>query len=198
MSTSRTTTTTISPPRASTSAHPADPPNPDVPADEDEDSIMREALARVERVKARKAEEARKQAEEEEAARKAAEESERQKRAAAAQDARDRAIRAQVQENEVVERQRRLAEAATTRSRRDTSTGGTSISPRRPIVEVARMKSKGKGKASAQPVGEDPGDDDEDNEEREPCERCKVKKIPCLEQAGKRSSVICKPCHDSK
>ncbi|GAW08764.1 hypothetical protein LENED_010847 [Lentinula edodes] len=57
----------------------------------------------------------------------------------------------------------------------------------------------------ARPVGEDPddgddgdADDDEDEEDREPCERCKVKKIPSQKQAGKRSSVICKPCHDSK
>ncbi|GAW10456.1 hypothetical protein LENED_012720 [Lentinula edodes] len=54
------------------------------------------------------------------------------------------------------------------------------------------------------PVGEDPDDgddgdeDDDDDEDRDPCERCKAKKIPCLKQAGKRSSVICKPCHDSK
>ncbi|KAJ3858232.1 hypothetical protein EV359DRAFT_88053, partial [Lentinula novae-zelandiae] len=143
--------------------------------------------------------------EEEEAARKAAEELERQKRAAAArrqaaQDARDWAIWAQEQEDEVAERRQRLAEAAPSRSWRDTSTGGTSASPRRPVVEVTKMKSKGKGKASAQPVGGDPdnGDDDDDDEDREPCERCKVKKIPCLEQAGKRSSVICKPCHDAK
>ncbi|KAJ3924454.1 MAG: hypothetical protein NXY57DRAFT_969845 [Lentinula lateritia] len=170
MSTSRTTTTTIPQPRVSTLARPADPPMPDAPADEDEDSIMREALARVERVKARKAEEAQRRAEEEEAAR-VAEELERQKKAAAArrqaaQDARNRAIRAQEQESEVAERRKRLVEAATSRSRRDTSTGGTSASLRRPIVEVTRMKNKGKGKASA--------------------------------QAGKRSSVICKPCHDSK
>ncbi|KAJ3805794.1 hypothetical protein F5876DRAFT_81387 [Lentinula aff. lateritia] len=53
------------------------------------------------------------------------------------------------------------------------------------------------------PVGGDPddgddGDNDNDEEEREPCERCKAKKIPCLQQASKRSSVICKPCHDSE
>ncbi|KAJ3870821.1 hypothetical protein F5051DRAFT_447079 [Lentinula edodes] len=166
---------------------------------------MRDALARVERVKARKAREARKRAEEEAAARRAAEEAEKQKRVAAArrqaaQDARDRAIWAQEQEDEVVERRRRLAEAATTRSQRNTSAGETSASPRRPIVEITRVKSKGKGKANAQPIGDDPddGDDADDDEEREPCEQCKAKKIPCLEQAGKRSSVICKPCHDSK
>ncbi|KAJ3924247.1 MAG: hypothetical protein NXY57DRAFT_1045090 [Lentinula lateritia] len=201
MSTSRTITTTISQPRASTSSRPADPPSTNVPTNKDEDSIVRDALARVERVKAWKAEEAWK---------KAAEEAERQKRVAAArrqaaQDARDRAIRAQEQENKVIEQRRRLVEAVTTRSRRDTFTGETSVSLRRPIVEIARVKSKGKGKASAQvrlsflsmnfltnlflPVGDGP--DDDDDEDREPCEQCKVK-IPCLEQAGKRSSVILK------
>ncbi|KAJ3911177.1 hypothetical protein F5877DRAFT_86352 [Lentinula edodes] len=212
MSASRTTTTTTTQPTASISSRPANPPSPGAPIDEDEDEIIREALARVERVKARKAAEAaKKKAAEEAAARKAAEEAERKKRAAAqaaaarrqaAQDARDRATRAQEQEDEVVERRRKLAAAATARSQGGTSTGETSVSPRRPVVEIPRVKSK--GKAKAQPVGEDPDDgddgneDDDDEEDREPCERCKAKKIPCLKQAGKRSSVICKPCHDSK
>ncbi|GAW06968.1 hypothetical protein LENED_008927 [Lentinula edodes] len=80
-----------------------------------------------------------------------------------------------------------------------------SVSPRRPVVELRRAaKSKGKGKAPAQPVGGDPddgddGDDDDDDEDdRAPCERCKSKKLPCQMQAGKRSSIICKPCHDAK
>ncbi|KAJ3858348.1 hypothetical protein EV359DRAFT_69082 [Lentinula novae-zelandiae] len=200
MTTSR--TTTITQPTASTSSRPADPPSPGAPTDKDEDKIIREALARVERVKAQKAAE-------EAAARKAAEEAEKKKKAAArrqaAQDARDRATRAQEQEDGVVERRRKLAAAATARSQGETSTGEASVSPRRPVVEIPRVK--GKGKARAQPVGEDPdngdngdnGDDDDDDEEdREPCERCKAKKIPCLKQASKRSSVICKPCHDSK
>ncbi|KAJ3916086.1 hypothetical protein F5877DRAFT_81240 [Lentinula edodes] len=205
MSTSRTTTTTQ--PTASTSSRPANPPSPGAPIDEDEDEIIREALARVERVKARKAAEAaKKKAAEEAAARKAAEEVEKKKRAAArrqaAQEARDRATRAQEQEDGVVKRRRKLAAAATARSQGGTSTGEASISPRRLVVEIPRVKSK--GKAKAQPVGEDPDDgddsddDDDDEEDRDPCERCKAKKIPCLKQAGKRSSVICKPCHDSK
>ncbi|KAJ3897826.1 hypothetical protein F5879DRAFT_995500 [Lentinula edodes] len=164
-------TTTITQPSASTSTRPADPPSPGAPIDEDEDEILREALARVER---------------------------------AAQGARDRAVRAREQEDELVERRRKLAEAATARSQGGNSTGDVSASPRRPIVEVSRLKSKGKGKAKVQPVGEDPddgddgNDDDDDEEDREPCERCRSKKIPCLQQAGKWSSVICKPCHDSK
>lgn len=53
-------------------------------------------------------------------------------------------------------------------------------------------------------MGEDPDDggdgddDDDDDEEWAPCERCRSKKIPCQMQAGKRSLVICKPCHDAK
>ncbi|KAJ3858230.1 hypothetical protein EV359DRAFT_88055 [Lentinula novae-zelandiae] len=210
MTTSRTTTTIQ--PNASTSSRPADPPSPSANINEEEDLIMREALARVERVKARKAAEAaKKKAEAEAAARKAAEEAEERKKAVtetvaarrqAAQDARDRAARAQEQEDGVVERRRKLAGAAAARSQGGTSTGEASVSPRRPIVEIPTVK--GKGKARALPVGEDPddgddgNDDDEDEEDREPCERCKVKKIPCQKQAGKRSSVICKPCHDSK
>ncbi|KAJ3858917.1 hypothetical protein EV359DRAFT_87040 [Lentinula novae-zelandiae] len=152
MMTSRTTTTTINNPIAITSSRPADPPSPGAPIDDEEDIIMREALARVERVKAWKAEEAAKNKAAEEA-----EEEERRRQAAAtrhqaAQDARDRAV-------------------ATARSHRGTSTGETSASPRRPIVEIPRVKSKGKGKARAQPVGEDPNDGDDDDEEREPLKR---------------------------
>ncbi|KAJ3897555.1 hypothetical protein F5879DRAFT_995867 [Lentinula edodes] len=90
-----------------------------------------------------------------------------------------------------------MAEAATTRSRRGSSPGGSSV-----VVEI--RKEQGKGKAKAQPVGGDPDDggdgedDDDDEEDRAPCERCRSKKIPCQMQAGKRSSVICKPCHDAK
>ncbi|KAJ3884915.1 hypothetical protein GG344DRAFT_83350 [Lentinula edodes] len=85
------------------------------------------------------------------------------------------AIRAQEQENKVVERGRKLAEAATARSQRGTSTGETSASPRRPIVETLKVKNKGKGKAKAQPVGEDP-DDDDGNEDWEPCHPYAVKR----------------------
>ncbi|KAJ3924528.1 MAG: hypothetical protein NXY57DRAFT_969688 [Lentinula lateritia] len=90
-----------------------------------------------------------------------------------------------------------MAAAATARSRRGSSPEETSGSPRRPVVEIRREKNKGKGKSKAQPVDEDPDDDDEEDE-RTPCERCRNKKIPCQMQAGKRSSIICKPCHDAK
>ncbi|KAJ3911144.1 hypothetical protein F5877DRAFT_86407 [Lentinula edodes] len=42
------------------------------------------------------------------------------------------------------------------------------------------------------------GDDDDDKDDRAPCERCRTKKLSCQMQAGKRSSIICKPCHDAK
>ncbi|KAJ3858151.1 hypothetical protein EV359DRAFT_88177 [Lentinula novae-zelandiae] len=210
MTTSRTTTTAQ--PTASTSSRAADPPRPGSPIDEDEDEILRKALARVEKVKAQKAAEAaKKKAAEEAAARKAEEERRRKEVAAwasaakrkAAQEAQDRASRAQQQDAEVAEQRRLLAEAATARSQRGTSPSEMSVSPRRPVVEIRREKGKRREEVPAQPVGGDPddgddGDNDDDEEEREPCERCKAKKIPCLQQAGKRSSVICKPCHDSK
>ncbi|KAJ3853634.1 hypothetical protein EV368DRAFT_81394 [Lentinula lateritia] len=100
------------------------------------------------------------------------------------------------EEEEVTEWRRLIAEAATVRSQRETS-------PRRPVVEIWRA-AKGKGKAKAQLVGGDPNDgddsddDDDDEEDQAPCERGKTKKLPCQMQAGKRSSIICKPCHDSK
>ncbi|KAJ3897691.1 hypothetical protein F5879DRAFT_995662 [Lentinula edodes] len=199
MSTSRTQTTTTS------SSATAGPSRLGTPIDEDEDKILREALARVERVKARKAAE-------EAAARKVTEEAEKKRKAAqaaaarrqAARDARDQAVLARGQEDKIVEWRRKLAEAMTARSQGGTSTGEVSASPRRLVVEMSRLKNKGKGKAKAQDIDEDPddsndgNDDDDDEEDREPCERCRLKKIPCLKQAGKRSSVICKPCHDSK
>ncbi|KAJ3858183.1 hypothetical protein EV359DRAFT_88125 [Lentinula novae-zelandiae] len=181
MTSSRTTTTTV-PTQASTSSRPADPPSPGAPLDDKEEIIMREAMARVERVKAQKAEEAARKRAEEEAARKAVEE------------AREKAAAAELEES-----RKRMAEAATARSRRGSLPGGASKSSRRPVVEIQREK--GKGKAKAQAVGGDPddGDDDEEDEdERAPCERCRSKKISCQMQAGKRSSIICKPCHDAK
>ncbi|KAJ3847613.1 hypothetical protein EV368DRAFT_87531 [Lentinula lateritia] len=184
MTTSRTTTTTA-PPQASTSSRPADPLSPGAHLDDDEDAIMQEALARVERLKARKAEEAACKKAEKEQARRAVEKA-REKAAA----------------KELEERRKRMAEAATARSRRGSSPGGALTSSRRPVVEIRREK--GKGKAKSQAVGGDPddGDDGDDNEEdedeRAPCERCRSKKISCQMQAGKRSSIICKPCHDAK
>ncbi|KAJ3884467.1 hypothetical protein GG344DRAFT_83979 [Lentinula edodes] len=207
MTTSRTTTTT-----ASSTAGPSRsrlvplPPHPD-PAvheeegleDEDEDDIIRRAQEGVERVRARKAAAAAKKATEEKAAKAAA------ARERAAQEAREWALRARQQEEEILERRRLLAEAATARSQRGTSPSEMSASPRRLVVEIWRkLANKGKGKAKAQPVGGDPDDgddrdDDDDNEDdRAPCERCKNKKLPCQMQAGKRSSIICKPCHDAK
>ncbi|KAJ3911310.1 hypothetical protein F5877DRAFT_86161 [Lentinula edodes] len=166
---------------------PADPVDDDDEAlEEDDDEAIRQAEETVRRMKARKAAAAARRKAEEEAAKKAAEEAQRKKEVAA---------------RELEERRRVMAEAAAARSRRGSSPGGSSISPRRPVVEV--RKDKGKGKAKAQPVGGDPddgddGDDDDDDDDRTPCERCRSKRIPCLQQAGKRSSTTCKPCHDAK
>ncbi|GAW09756.1 hypothetical protein LENED_011941 [Lentinula edodes] len=90
-------TTTTTQPTASTSSRPADPLSPGAAIDEDEDEIIREALARMKRVKMRKAVEAvKKKAVEEAGARKATEEAERKKKVVArhqaTQDARDRAV----------------------------------------------------------------------------------------------------------
>ncbi|KAJ3898643.1 hypothetical protein F5879DRAFT_926893, partial [Lentinula edodes] len=161
-------------------------------------TLSARAQERVERVRARKAAAAAKKAAA--AAKKAAEE--KTARAAAArekvaQEARERALWAHQQEEEVAERRRLLANAAAARSQRGTSPSEMSVSPRWPVVEIRREKGKGRAKVPAQPVGGDPNDGNDDKE-KEPCERCKAKKIPCLQQAGKRSSVICKPCHDSK
>ncbi|KAJ3884912.1 hypothetical protein GG344DRAFT_83358 [Lentinula edodes] len=183
MSASRTITTTSN---KSSTAGPsrsqlAPPPPidltvPDEPGEDDEDDVeedddeaIRQAEEKVRRIKARKAAAAAKKKAEEEAARTAAEEAQRRKEAAA---------------RGLEECRRRMAEAATA------------------LVEI--RKDKGKGKGKAQPVGGDPddggdGDDDNDNEDdRAPCERCRSKKISCQMQAGKRSSIICKPCHDAK
>ncbi|KAJ3858171.1 hypothetical protein EV359DRAFT_88148 [Lentinula novae-zelandiae] len=96
-------------------------------------------------------------------------------------------------------RRRLLAVAAAARSQRGTSPSEASTSPRRPVVEVRFFNTN----SSTQPVGGDPddgddGNDNEDDEERTPCKRCRSKKISCQMQAGKRSSIICKPCHDAK
>ncbi|KAJ3925463.1 MAG: hypothetical protein NXY57DRAFT_967788 [Lentinula lateritia] len=191
MSTSRTQTTT-----SSSTAGPLGycqiPITPAQPAflededlDEDEEEIIRKAEEKVRRMKERKAAAAAaaKQKAEEEAARKAKEEE-------------------QVQAAAREERRKRMAEAATARSRRGTFTGEVSSSPRRTIVEIRKIRGKGKERVQAEAAGGDPndgGDEEEDNEDdRAPWERCRTKKISCQMQAGKRSSIICKPCHDAK
>ncbi|KAJ3803924.1 hypothetical protein F5876DRAFT_84114 [Lentinula aff. lateritia] len=172
-----TTTTTSSSTAGPSGFHqpPAPPTNPaaheDEDLEEDEEEILRRTQEKVRRMKQRKTAVAAKKKAEEAAAR------------------------------ELEERRKRMAEAATARSWRDSSPGETSGAPRRPVVEIRREK--GKGKAKAQPVGRDPDDggdgdnDDDDEDERAPCKRCRSK-ISFQMQAGKRSSIICKPCHDAK
>ncbi|KAJ3884677.1 hypothetical protein GG344DRAFT_83658 [Lentinula edodes] len=152
----------------------------------DDDEAIRRAEEKVRRMKAKKAAAAARKKAEEEAARKAAEEAQKKKEAVARE----------------LEERRVMAEAAVARNQQGSSPGGSSVSLRWPVVKI--QKGKGKGKAKAQPVGGDPDDggngnnDDKDEDERAPCERCRNKKIPCQMQAGKRSSIICKPCHDAK
>ncbi|KAJ3858477.1 hypothetical protein EV359DRAFT_87687 [Lentinula novae-zelandiae] len=199
MSTSHTLTNTIN--TSSTVGPSRSRPVPPPPADssvheeedledEDEDNIIRRAQERVERIRVRKAAEVARKAAEENAARAAA------ARERAAQEVRERACQAQQQEEEVSERRRLLAAAATARSQRGTSPSEVSVSPRRPMVKISKSKGKGKGKAKAQPVDEDP-DDGDDDDEKEPCERCRTKKISCQMQAeggsnptGERLAVL--------
>ncbi|KAJ3858483.1 hypothetical protein EV359DRAFT_87677 [Lentinula novae-zelandiae] len=70
----------------------------------------------------------------EEVARKTAEEVRKQKEAAA---------------RELEDRRKRMAKASTARSRRGTSPREVSVSPHRPIVEVRRVKGKGKERLQA-------------------------------------------------
>ncbi|KAJ3806517.1 hypothetical protein F5876DRAFT_68893 [Lentinula aff. lateritia] len=72
------------------------------------------------------------------------------------------------------ERGKRMAEAAMARSRRGTSPGEVSASPRRPIVEIRRVKGKGKERVQAEAAGGDEEEDDEDD--RAPCKQCRAKK----------------------
>ncbi|KAJ3803716.1 hypothetical protein F5876DRAFT_84615 [Lentinula aff. lateritia] len=72
-------------------------------------------------------------------------------------------------------------------------------------VEIPRLIKKGSSKQGAEAGDPDDGDDgsdgedvEDDEDEKAPCERCQLKKLPCLPQEGKRYTVICKPCHDSK
>ncbi|KAJ3870984.1 hypothetical protein F5051DRAFT_446829 [Lentinula edodes] len=169
MSTSRTITTThASTAGPSRSRHiPPVPANPAVREDEDLEDDDEEARKEAEEKAARVAV-AKKKAVQEEWA---------------------RTLRAQQQEAKVAERHRLLADAAAARSQRGTSASEILVSPRRPVVEIRREKGKGRAQVLGQPVGGDP-DNGDDNGEKEPCERCKAKKIPCLQQAGKQSSMI--------
>ncbi|KAJ3877442.1 hypothetical protein F5051DRAFT_440580 [Lentinula edodes] len=202
MSASRTITTTTntrSSPAAGPSNLPAVPPALRTASNEDDDQdkeeIMRRALARVQRVKERKMETAAKKKAEEEAARKLAEDKRKEASAwaSAAQEAQDRAERSRTQGEDITERRRLLADAAAARSQRETSPSEFSMSPRRPIVEISRVKGKGKEKLQAEAASGDPdnssdGEDDDDDNNRAPCKRCRVKKLSCQMQAGKQSS----------
>ncbi|KAJ3862664.1 hypothetical protein EV359DRAFT_83126 [Lentinula novae-zelandiae] len=150
------------------------------------------------REKKRAEEEAKKKAEEE-AVRHAAKEEKQWEEAAA------RAAGARKSKEEAAEKRRRMAAAAAAAQNcRGPSPGEATSSACRVEVEIPRVIRKGKGRLRPEAVSGDPdngddGEDDNDNKDgRAPCERCQAKQIPCQMQAGKRSSLICKPCHDSK
>ncbi|KAJ3925600.1 MAG: hypothetical protein NXY57DRAFT_1068057 [Lentinula lateritia] len=144
---------------------PPTPPHPSMPSPSDDYGK-------------KKAEEAAKKKVEEEAARRTAAEEQQQQEAA--------------------EKRRRLAAAAAARSRRGPPSSEATTSARQVEVKVPRLVKKGKAPTRNEVSGGDPDngddgkDDDDKDEEKEPCEQCKAKKIPCLQQAGKRSSIILK------
>ncbi|KAJ3858389.1 hypothetical protein EV359DRAFT_69046, partial [Lentinula novae-zelandiae] len=166
----------------------------------DEERELERNRERLQKLKEkRKAEEAAKKKAEEEAARRAAEEEKARQEAAA------RAAHARRIEEEATEKRRWIAAAAAARNCRGPSPGKASTSARRVEVELPWVVRKGKGQQRTEASsgdlddGDDGGDDDDDNkEERAPCERCQLKKIPCLEQVGKRNTVICKPCEEGR
>ncbi|KAJ3858301.1 hypothetical protein EV359DRAFT_87945 [Lentinula novae-zelandiae] len=192
MSFSRTTTIGSIPVTGRQPTPPVAPTRPSTPDPSDEERELELQLERT-REKNRQRKEEKKKAEEE-AKRKAEEERERQEAAAQAANARR-------MEEEAAEKRRKTAAA---RSHRGPSPGEATTSARRVEVEIPRVVKKGKAPQRNEASGGDPDDgddgenDDEEDEERAPCERCYSKKIPCLEQVGKRSTVICKPCHNAK
>ncbi|KAJ3846083.1 hypothetical protein EV368DRAFT_89575 [Lentinula lateritia] len=173
MSTSRTTTQTTTaigsiPITGGTSNPPSAPTHPSMPNPSDEEHELELQLERT-REKKKAEEEAKKKAEEE-AARRAAEEEQ--------------------QWQEAAEKRRRIAATAAAQNCRGPSPGEATTSAHRGEVK------KGKALQRAEASGGDPdngndGEDGDNDNDKEPCERCKAKKIPCLQQAGKRSSIIC-------
>ncbi|KAJ3858296.1 hypothetical protein EV359DRAFT_87954 [Lentinula novae-zelandiae] len=205
MSTSRTTTQTTSdigsiPITGGTGNPPPAPTRPTMPSASDKERELEEQLRRdweqLQRFKEkRKAEEKAKRKAEEEAARRVAEEKKQWEEVAA------QAASAKKREEEAADQRRRAAAAGTHQgpSPSEATTSVTQVE-----VEIPRLVKKGKGRLRNEASGGDPddgddgGEDDDDDEERAPCEWCVNKRIPCLEQVGKRSTVICKPCHDAK
>ncbi|KAJ3924749.1 MAG: hypothetical protein NXY57DRAFT_1033561 [Lentinula lateritia] len=146
------------------------PVNPTDPADPD--SLEEEDLEEDEVEVLRKAQEKVRQMKERKAA-----------AAAAAKQKAEEEAREQAAARE--ERRRRMAAAATARNFGVPS-------------EARCGDSEGEEQRKRKIQGPDGGDNDDKEDERTPCERCRNKKIPCQMQAGKRSSIICKPCHDAK
>ncbi|KAJ3803686.1 hypothetical protein F5876DRAFT_84695 [Lentinula aff. lateritia] len=114
------------------------------------------------------------------------------------------AIQARRLEEEAAEKRRRVA-AAAARGCQGPAPSDATTSQRRMEVEIPRLIKKGSSKQGAEAGdpddgddGSDGGDDEDDEDEKAPCVWCQLKKLPCLPQEGKRYTVICKPCHDSK
>ncbi|KAJ3804017.1 hypothetical protein F5876DRAFT_83920 [Lentinula aff. lateritia] len=174
MSTSRTTTATSTaigsiPITGGTNNQPPALTCPTMPSPSDKEHELEMEMERDrERMRVlrerRKAEEEAKKRAEEEVARWAAEE-EQQKQEAAA-----RAVSTRRKEEEAAEKRRRIAAVAVT----DRGRGSLNDQEGNRQTEY-RDPDDGDGE-----------DDDEDDEERAPCERCRMKKIPCLQQEGKR------------
>ncbi|KAJ3858223.1 hypothetical protein EV359DRAFT_69185, partial [Lentinula novae-zelandiae] len=201
MTTSRTTTETTNtvgsiPITGGTDPQPSDPTCPSTLSASDKERELEKQMERnqerLQKLKEkRKAKEAARKKAEEEAARRAAEkEQERQEVAA----------RARRSEEEAAEKRRRMA----ARNRRGPSLGEVTASACQVKVEIPLVIRKGKGHLRTEAVGGDPDDsndsddDDDDEDEWAPCERYQAQRIPCQMHTGKRSSLICKPCHDSK
>ncbi|KAJ3847092.1 hypothetical protein EV368DRAFT_88152 [Lentinula lateritia] len=113
----------------------------------------------------------------------------------AEEEAARRAAEEEQQRQEAAEKRRRIAAA---RSRRGPSPGEATTSTRRGEVKKGKAPQRAEASVGDPDDGDDGEDGDDDDKDKEPCERCKAKKVPCLQQAGKRSSIICKPCHDAK
>ncbi|KAJ3805010.1 hypothetical protein F5876DRAFT_70161 [Lentinula aff. lateritia] len=108
----------------------------------------------------------------------------------------------------VAKRTRKVAAAAASHSCQRPSLSEASSSTNQVEVEILQIIRKEKGKQRVEAIGGDPddvdnsGDDNDDNNkedgEKVPCKRYQIKRIPCLEQAGKKSTMICKACHNAK
>ncbi|KAJ3804071.1 hypothetical protein F5876DRAFT_83837 [Lentinula aff. lateritia] len=179
MSTSRTTTTTIGSIPITTNQPPAPTRLMALTTSDKERELELEMERNRERMRVlkekRKAKEKAKKKAEEEAVKRATEEEERQHQEAIARAAKKRQLNNEGSNHVPMK-----------------SGGGNS-----PVDKEGHCFSSA-GDPDDGDDGSDGGDDEDDEDEKAPCKRCRIKKIPCLQQEGKRNTVICKSCHDSK